>query len=77
MHQGQGFDSGLLCDLARLHPQIILQPEGATYPPAVQEILAESATIFHIPNDAVVEIITDGRTFNLLARPYAQDVMQR
>ena len=63
--------------LARLHPQIILQPEGATYPPVVQQILAESAPISRIPNDAVVEIITDGQTFNLLARPYAQDVMQR
>jgi len=63
--------------LAHVHPQIILQPEGTTYPPDVQEILAEFATISRIPNDAVVEIITDGRTFNLLARPYAQDVMQR
>ena len=60
-----------------MHPQIILQLEGATYPPAVQAILAKSATISRIPNDAVVEIITDGQTFNLLARPYSQDVIQR
>ncbi len=63
--------------LARLQPQIILQPEGTTYPPAVQEILADYPNISRIPNDAMVEIISDGQTFNLLARPYSQDVMQR
>ncbi|MCP4168536.1 MAG: hypothetical protein GY759_21950, partial [Chloroflexi bacterium] len=63
--------------LAHVRPQIILQPEGTTYPPAVQDILAESTLVSSIPNDAVVEIISDGHSFNLLARPYSQDVMQR
>ena len=60
-----------------MQSQIILQPEGTTYPPAIQDILVESAVISHIPNDAVVEVITDDQTFNLLARPYSTDVMQR
>ena len=59
-----------------MQPQIILQPEGTTYPSTVQEILAESATVSRIPNDAIVEIVSDGQTFNLQARPYSQDVMQ-
>ena len=62
--------------LARVQPQIILQPEGTTYPPAVQAILAETANVSRISNDAIVEIISDGQTFNLLVRPYSADVMQ-
>jgi len=63
--------------LARLQPQIILQPQGTTYPPDAQEILAGSMSVSRIPNDTIVEIITDGQSFNLLAQPYSQDVVQR
>jgi len=63
--------------LTRVQPQIIFQPEGTTYPPAAQEILDDYPNVSRIPNNAIVETVTDGQTFNLLVRPYSQDVMQR
>ncbi len=63
--------------LATLHPQIVLEPEGATYPPGVQAVLDAYAGRVRIPNDAMVEIITDGRAFQLLQQAYSTDVPRR
>ncbi len=63
--------------LNRLRPQMTLVPEGTTYPPSLHAMMAESYTLSHIPNDVVVDIRTDGQTFDLVLRPYTQDVVQR
>lgn len=65
--------------LAHLRPQLLLQPAGTTYPPAVQAALTHSPALAAIPNNALVAIHSDsaGRTFTLSARPYAADVVQR
>ncbi len=46
--------------LAALRPQILLQPQGTTYPPSVQRILDASPAHHVIARDRRVEIITDG-----------------
>ncbi|NUQ49050.1 MAG: hypothetical protein HUU27_03915 [Phycisphaerae bacterium] len=63
--------------IAHLRPQLLLQPAGVTYPPGVQAALAQAPALAPIPNDALVTIRSDGRSFTLSARPYAADVVQR
>ncbi|RME82719.1 MAG: ComEC family competence protein [Caldilineae bacterium] len=58
-------------DLLRaLKPQLILLPDGVTYPPSVRKALAAHNPIT-IPHDADIEIISDGKTLRLLRRTYA------
>ncbi len=58
--------------LAHLRPELVLVPQGATYPPSVMARLSQTATAA-IANDAATEITTDGRSFRLTTRPYPQD----
>jgi len=51
--------------LAALQPQAILQPAGTSYPPGVQRKLASHPRLVRIPNNAITEIITDGRTYEV------------
>jgi hypothetical protein len=60
--------------LAALRPQVILQPLGTTYPPGVQAALDAYPGHLRISNDAMTEIITDGRSFELLQQAYSADV---
>ena len=60
-----------------LHPQQILQPRGVTYPPGVQQALAAQPGLTAIPNDAITEIIIDGRSYWLQQQPYAADSLHR
>jgi hypothetical protein len=53
--------------LAASAPQRILWPENTTYPPEVDEMLAVSGAV-RIPDDAVIETVTDGRQIWLRAR---------
>ena len=46
--------------LTALRPQILLQPQGTTYPPSVQRVLDAYPTRHTIPADRRLEIITDG-----------------
>ncbi len=57
-----------------LQPQILLQPKHTTYPPTVQSQLDHHPGRAFIPNDAITEIITDGRSLQLLQRAYSADV---
>ena len=56
--------------LTALRPQMILQPEGTTYPPEVQKALPGRPGRAVIPNDALTEIITDGSVFDLRRQAY-------
>ncbi len=60
-----------------LNPQIVLVPEGATYPPGVAAQLEAFPHRAIIPGDAMTEIITDGRQLELLQRAYSADVSRR
>lgn len=62
--------------LTRMAVQLILAPEGTTYPPQVQTILAGSPVISRVPNDAAIEITSDGSSFAIQIRPYPQDVVR-
>lgn len=62
--------------LAHLQPELILLPQGVTYPPSVLAQLKQSKTA-PIPNDAATEITTDGRTFALTMRPYPHNELER
>ena len=53
--------------LVALAPQRILWPEGTTYPPEVDRLLAVSDAV-HIPVDAVIEAVTDGERIWLHVR---------
>jgi len=46
--------------LAASAPQRILWPEGTTYPPEVDEMLAVTGAV-RIPVEAVLETVTDGK----------------
>ncbi len=61
--------------LIHTRPQIVLVPQGVTYPPGVQSALA-TLPLAPIPNNAGVEITTDGGAFALTTHPYAQDVTE-
>jgi len=63
--------------LTALQPRMILQPEGATYPPGIQAQLEAHQHRHIIPNDAMTEIVTDGRTFNLWQQSYSTDVSRQ
>ncbi len=63
--------------LTALQPRMILQPEGATYPPGIQAQLEAHQRRHIIPNDAMTEIVTDGRTFNLWQQSYSTDVSRQ
>jgi len=60
--------------LASLHPQMLLQPEGCTYPPGVQAELETTPARILIPNDAITEISSDGYRFEMRRRAYSADV---
>ncbi len=65
-------------DLLRaLRPQVILQPEGTTYPPGVQAQIETHPSRTFIPNDAITTIVSDGRSFVLHRQAYAADVRSR
>jgi competence protein ComEC len=53
--------------LAASAPQRILWPEGTTFPPAVDQLLAAKGAL-RTPADAVIEIITDGQRIWLRER---------
>lgn len=57
--------------LEHLQPQLSLLPAGATYPPSVQQSLRAHGLPVEIPADAIVELVTDGKTIQLLNRSYA------
>jgi len=61
--------------LTALRPQVILQPQNTTYPPGVQRALDGHPGLVRIPNDAIIEIITDGRAYELRQQPYPADVI--
>jgi competence protein ComEC len=63
--------------IAHLHPQVVLVPEGVTYPPAVQRSLTGYAGLAVIAAMGVTEISSDGQTFTLLARPYPEEGLRR
>lgn len=63
--------------IAHLHPQIVLVPEGVTYPPAVQRSLTGHGSLAAIAAVGVTDIASDGHTFTLVARPYPEDQIQR
>lgn len=60
-----------------LQPQLVLQPADTTYPPGVQAQLDAHPGHTRIPNDAITEIISDGRTVTLQQRAYPTDIRQR
>ncbi|HHB91092.1 MAG TPA: ComEC family competence protein [Anaerolineae bacterium] len=60
--------------LVALQPQTILQPQGTTYPPGVQRRFETYPGLVRIPNDAMVEIITDGQRVELRQQPYPPDM---
>lgn len=45
--------------LAAAAPQVILWPEGTTYPPDVAELLTQRGAT-RVPSDAIIEVVTDG-----------------
>ncbi len=61
--------------LTALRPQVVLQPQGATYPPGVQRALDAHPGRVRVPNDAIIEIISDGRAIQLQQQPYAMDIL--
>jgi hypothetical protein len=63
--------------IARLRPQVVLVPEGVTYPPAVQRRLALYAGVAAIAAVGVTEISSDGSTFTVTAHPYPEEGMRR
>ena len=63
--------------LSALRPQMVLQPARTSYPPGVQARLDARPNRILIPNDAITEIITDGRSFDLLQQSYSSDVSRQ
>ncbi len=61
--------------LAHLRPQVTLVPSGVTYPPGVAKILAAHTNLTSIPADAVVEVSSDGATFELRVQPYGAELV--
>jgi hypothetical protein len=56
---------------------MVLQPARTSYPPGVQARLDARPNRILIPNDAITEIITDGRSFDLLQQSYSSDVSRQ